>query len=134
MKKLLFVFLLGMLPTFIYSQDGFEYATTSKDGTDYYVKIVDDGSYGFGVKAWVKHTNKTKSFKNKKGKMVTTGGGYTLTLMEFSCNSKSYVVKQSVTYNKAGNVTSSDDMFSPISKEIVPGTVMEGIFDAVCTG
>lgn len=135
MKKLFIIFILSFLPIHSFSQEDFKYATSSKDGTDYYIKIVEkDSEYGLlPLKVWVKNTNKTKTFKNKKGKLVTTGGGYTLVLMEISCRSKTYIIKQSVTYNNAGNVTESDDNYSPISKEIVPGSVMEGIFDSACS-
>lgn len=136
MKKQLQIIALVLLPFIAYSQERFEYVTSSKDGKDYYTKIVKkDSEYEYSpLKVWVKSINKTKTFKNKNGKLVTTGGEYTLALMEISCRLKTYIVKQLVTYNKAGNITDFVNNYSStVSKEIVPDSIMEKIFYSVCS-
>lgn len=114
-----------------YSQDGFTYATTAKDGTEFYYKIKDIDN-GFSTEVWIKSYEKAKKVKNKKGKYITVGGGYTLSLLEIFCYSQTYKIKALVKYNSRGQVVSSDNIGSVISENIVPGSVMESIYNEVC--
>lgn len=132
MKKKLLLLIIGLFPILAFSQEGFEYATTSRDGTEYFIKTVDDSQEDY-TKIWMKNYNKTKTIKNKKGKIVQTGGGYTLALLELSCDLKTYAILRVLEYNKNGTVISSNEAFSPTHKEIIPDSVISGVFNSVCS-
>lgn len=74
---------------------------------------------------------KPRTIKNKKGKYVKTGGGKILQLMDISCSSQTYQIKSGVRYNSKGEVIASDN-FGDFPKNIVPGTVMESLYDEIC--
>lgn len=132
--RLLAFLLLGLISSKGYSQDGFVYSTSSTDGTDYYYKIKDTTGFSnsiFSVELWLKHNNKPKRIKNKKGKYITTGGEKILRLVNISCSSQTYTVESTVKYNSRGQVVYSDEFPRP-SEHIVPGSVMEGVYEDVC--
>ena len=113
-----------------YAQDGFQYATTG-NGVDYYYRIENSGLLGMYKEIWLKYDKPTKKVKTKSGKYVTRGGGYTMAFMEIGCSSKTHQTKNIINYDKNGNVTERDDI-PTFSKPIVPGSVIEGIYNAVC--
>lgn len=151
MKKLLFIAAL-LLSISIFSQQGvdsiyipqydksfdeqgFQYAATSVDGKRYYVKI-DKTQKLFdktimSVDVWVKYnyTSKTKG-KNGKSKKIDTG--HYLEYMNFDCSGKTYTGGEILQYNSTGKLINRDEKFSNITRRIVPGSVSEGLFDAVC--
>lgn len=129
MKKLLLFLITGIFPILTYSQEGFEYAITG-NGVDYYYKIESD-MMGFSKDIWLKYDRPTKKVKNKSGKYITKGGGYTMAFMEIGCSSKTHQTKNIINYDKNGNVTGRDDV-PTFSKPIVPGSVIEGIHKKVC--
>lgn len=138
--KSLLVALLGFLSMKSYSQDGFRYLGASTDGTEYYYKIKNqaDLSFGYGrgkissAEVWVKNTEKTRRVKNKQGKYVTVGGGYTLSLFKFSCSEQTYTIDDMIKYNSKGNVVSSNKMVSILPSHIPPGSVVESLYQRVC--
>lgn len=116
--------------SFSQSDDDFNYAASDNKGNDYYVYIE---KVNYSTKEiWIKKTDPIKTIKNKKGKYVKTGGGYTLSFLIVNCSDKEYDSKQTIKYNKSGDVVDSND-FPSYSNKVVPGSVMSGIFDFVCT-
>lgn len=128
--KVLAILVMGLVSIQGYAQEGFTYAFSVKDG-EYYYKIKRDTSFGLSKEVWIMDIEKPKTIKNKKGKYVKTGGGKILHLMDISCSSQTYQIKSSVKYNSKGKVISSDNSPS-FSEYIVPGTVMEGLYDEIC--
>lgn len=133
--RLLAFLLLGLISSKGYSQDGFIYSTSSTDGTHFYYKIKDTTEFFnsiSSVKLWLKYNNKPKRVKTKKGKYITTGGGEVLELLDISCSSQTYAVESTVKYNSRGQIIYSDDLPKYYSQNIVPGSVMEGVYKDVC--
>lgn len=130
-KNLLILLAILLFINVSYSQsdEDFNFVTTSKDGTEYYVYIEKNTEYSKEI--WVKSLIPTKTIKNKKGKYVKIGGGYNLAFIIMSCSKKKYDINQTVSYNKDGKVTENSD-FPSYDKKIVPGSVMSGIYDFVC--
>lgn len=134
MRKVLLLFIMT-ISACLYSQDGFQYVTTSKDGTDYYYQISShvDSNMGLYTDFWLKTGIPAKKIKTKSGKYSTTGGGYFLTLMRISCLEKTYLFKNTIKYDSAGKVIGTHDF--PIADEpkpIVPNSVVETIYKTVC--
>ena len=132
MRNILQLFVL-LLSCNIYSQQsGFEYAVTGNN-IDYYVRIESDidSSMGLYSNFWLKYDTPAKKIKTKSGKYINSGGGYTLAYMTISCYNKSHQTKNIIRYNKSGNVIGRDDI-PTFDKPIVPGSVVEGIYNKVC--
>lgn len=132
--RLLAFLLLGLISSKGYSQDGFIYSTSSTDGTDFYYKIKDTTDFFnsiSSVELWLRYNTPSKRVKNKKGKYITTGGEKILRLLTIYCSSQTYDVKSTIKYNSRGQVIYSDD-FPEHSQNIVPGSVMEGVYKDVC--
>lgn len=125
------LFFFGLNFTFSQSDDDFALAATSKDGTDYYVyveKTNDDESKAL----WIRHTTAVKSFRNKKGKNVTTGGEKTLIFINLNCREREFDMLQRVVYNPNGKLIHHDQDYD-MSNKIIPGSVMSGICEFVCS-
>jgi len=124
------VFLLIFSLSFSQSDEDFEYAAKDVNGSEYYVYIE---KVNYSTKdVWIKVTKPLKTIKNKKGKYVKTGGGYTLTFMTINCDERKFDIMESHTYDKNGNVISNDD-FPSYNNKVVPGSVMSGVFSFTCT-
>ena len=79
---------------------------------------------------WVKMTNPIKTIKNKSGKYIKSGGGYTLQFMKLDCSYKTYSATDGVTYNSSGKVVR--ETFDLYNERVIPGSIMEGIYRYVC--
>lgn len=132
MKTKLFLLVLFFLSfSKIYSQtEEFNYVTSSKSGEDYYVLIKKYNDYSTEI--WVKKTEPIKYKKNKKGKTIKTGGGNVLTFMTIKCGESTYDLGECISYYENGNVKSSVDI-SSYENRVIPGSVMEALYDFVCT-
>ena len=122
---LVFIFLTNL----IYSQitaGGYKLATTSTDGTEYFVDIyrIVNGTKDI----WVKNQ---KPLKDPKGKKVKNGGQITLMHLRMDCSNKEYDNLEIIIYDKTGRETSDTKNVS-FKNQIVPGSVMTGIYDFVC--
>ncbi len=126
---ILLAILLFINVSYSQSDEDFNYATTSKDGTEYYVYIEKTTDYSKEI--WVKSLIPAKTIKNKKGKYVKVGGGYNLAFIIISCSKKKYDITQTISYDKNGEVTDNNDFIS-YDERIVPGSVMSGIYNFVC--
>ncbi|REC75833.1 hypothetical protein DRF60_15085 [Chryseobacterium elymi] len=116
-------------------EQGFQYVTTSVDGKRYYVKV-DKSQKLFdktiiSVDVWVKY-NYTSKTKGKNGKLKKIDTGYYLEYMNFDCTGKAYTGGEVLQYNSIGKLINRDERFSNITRRIVPGSVSEGLFEAVC--
>lgn len=131
--KLFITFIFFLITNYSFSQsdEDFQLASVATDGTEYYV-YVEKTAYDGTKEIWVRSTKAIKSIKNKKGKIVKTGGEKTLTFMKIDCTEREYDVIEIVIYNRQGNVISQDQDYDS-SKKIVPGSVMSGIYDFVCS-
>ena len=124
------IFLLMSNYGFSQSDNDFLYARSDTKGGDYYVYI-EKAEYG-SKEIWIKKTEPLKTVKNKKGKYVKTGGGHTLQFVIIDCSNRKYDVKQRITYDKSGDVVDNND-FPSYDNKVIPGSVMSGIFDFVCS-
>ncbi|MBW8359593.1 MAG: hypothetical protein K0M63_07310 [Weeksellaceae bacterium] len=129
MKKLIFFFSVMLSMTTIKAQEGFQYAVTG-NGVDYYYRIEND-IMGISKQIWLKYDRPSKKVKTKSGKYVTKGGGFTMAYMEIGCSSKTHQTNNIINYDNNGNPTERDDT-PTFSKPIVPGSVIEGVYNAVC--
>lgn len=130
MKKILYLMLfLTSTIAFSQSDEDFSYVTSDVKNNDYYVYI-EKTNYST-VDAWIKKVEPIKTIKNKKGKIVKTGGGHTLQFIQMNCSEREFDIKESITYNKNGEVVSSND-YPSYNNKVVPGTVMAGILKAIC--
>jgi hypothetical protein len=132
MKTKIFITLLIMLSfSKVYSQnEEFTYVTTSTNGEGYSVLIKKIDEYSTEI--WVKKTEPIKSKKNRSGKIIKTGGGYSLTFMSIKCGDSTYDLGESIAYDQNGNVKSNIDIAS-YENRVVPGSVMSAIYDFVCS-
>lgn len=126
------LFIFFLFNTFAYSQtdEDFISVATAKDGTEYYVYI-EKAEYST-KSIWVKHTTPLKSFKNKKGKMVKSGGEKTLSFMTVDCAEREYTIQQSFLYNRNGDLKQEQDIPS-YGNKVVPGSIMSAIYNFVCS-
>ena len=115
--------------TTINAQEGFQYAVTG-NGVDYYYRIEND-IMGISKQIWLKYDRRSKKVKTKSGKYITKGGGFTMAYMEIGCSSKTHQTNNIINYDNNGNPTERDDT-PTFSKPIVPGSVIEGVYNAVC--
>ena len=109
--------------------DGFQYVTTSKEGSNYSILI--EKSKFNTTEIWVKNSVPLKTKKNSKGKLIKIGGGYVMTYMAINCENKEFNVEEKVSYNSKGEVINSDK-FGSYGNKIVPGSVMSAIYKFVC--
>ncbi|AZA87550.1 hypothetical protein EG349_12480 [Chryseobacterium shandongense] len=131
MRKILLQFAV-ILSAYLYSQQGgFQYATTDNKGVDYYFKLEGSNLYGLSQKVWIKYTAESRKIKNKKGKLINSGGGKVLTLFDISCQYNTYQILNTIKYNKNGDVIWSNNIPSS-TENVVAGSVMEGIYEAIC--
>jgi|GEM_PF-2998925 hypothetical protein len=113
-------------------QDGFRYVTTSDRGSFYYKIQRMETNYYKSADVWIKIKEKTKTYKNSKGKVVTTGGKVALSLITISCsNSRKYTVKKYIEYNSKGVPIAEEDG-SYKEEYVIPGSIMDSIFDSIC--
>ena len=112
-------------------QDGFRYVTTS-DGASFYYRIQSSIDIMKSADVWIKAKEKSKTYKNSKGKVITTGGNIGLWLMKISCsNSRKYTIEKFIQYNSKGVPIAEEDG-SYKEEYVVPGTMMDSIFDSIC--
>ncbi len=131
MRKILILFTI-ILSAYLYSQqEGFQYATTDKKGIDYYYKLERNNLYGMSQKVWIKYAAESKQVKNKKGKLINSGGGKVLTLFDISCQYNTYQILNTIKYNKKGEVIWSNNIPST-TENVVPGSLIEGIYEVIC--
>lgn len=109
--------------------DGFQYVTTSKEGSNYSILI--EKSEFNTTEIWVKNSVPLKTKKNSKGKLIKIGGGYVMTYMAINCEDKEFNIEEKVSYNSKGEVINSDK-FGSYGNKIVPGSVMSAIYKFVC--
>lgn len=115
----------------IYSQnEEFTYVTSSKNGEYYSVLIIKINDYS--TELWVKKTEPIISKKNKSGKIIKTGGGYSLTFMTIKCGDSTYDLGESIAYDQNENIKSNIDIAS-YENRVVPGSVMSAIYNFVCS-
>lgn len=129
MKKS-FLLLLLTLSTYLYSQEEFQYATTSKKGIKYYYKIEND-IMGVTTNFWLKYDSPTKKIKTKKGKYIVKEGGFTMAYMSISCLYNTYETNNLIMYDADGNVIGKDDI-PTFSQPIPPDSVIDGIAQKIC--
>ncbi|QSW89945.1 hypothetical protein J0383_03790 [Flavobacterium endoglycinae] len=130
MKKILFTAFLLIVFSKSFSQtDEFQYVTSGQDGTEVYLFFERDND---GYKEfWLKLVSPTKTVKNKKGKLIKTGGDSTLQFYKLDCSEKTYSTSDGVIYNRNGEaikkiyINSYDD-------KIIPGTILSAVYKFVC--
>ena len=113
-------------------QDGFRYVATSNRGVSFYYRIQSSIDIMKSADVWIKAKEKSKTYKNSKGKVITTGGNIGLWLMKISCsNSIKYTIEKFIQYNSKGVPIAEEDG-SYKEEYVVPGTMMDSIFDSIC--
>ncbi|MGU3375218.1 surface-adhesin E family protein [Chryseobacterium sp. M5A1_1a] len=118
-----------------YDEQGFFYATSSPDGKKYYLKIEKTQKLFdttiMTADVWVKLYNSSKA-KSENEKITKTGRGYYLEYMSFDCIGKMYSRGEILQYDSKGRLINTNNTFSHITRKVVPGTVNEGLYEAVC--
>ncbi|TRX12510.1 hypothetical protein FNW11_02950 [Flavobacterium gawalongense] len=133
MKKL-FLIMFFFMTTFSFSQsnDNFTYLCTVSDNKEseyyFYIEKVNYNS----KEVWIKKIEPEKTVKNKKGKYIKTGGKEILQFMSINCSEYEFDVKQTISYDRNGNVIKNDTSQN-YGNKVVPGSVMAGIFEGVCS-
>ena len=113
-------------------QDGFRYVATSNRGVSFYYRIQSSIDIMKSADVWIKAKEKSKTYKNSKGKVITTGGNIGLWLMKISCsNSRKYTVKKAIKYNSKGVIIAKEDGYYK-EEYVIPGSIMDSIFDSIC--
>jgi hypothetical protein len=113
----------------ISAQDEFVYIGMDADKTKVYVKK--EKTEGNETEIWVKSVKPTKKIKNKKGKMVTIGGGYTMIFMNFNCENKEYNTTFTYEYSSSGKLIRHMNIYDGYNK-VVPGTLGVSIYEYLC--
>ena len=133
MKKIILAITLMISSlTFAQEETDWTYLGDTNDGESIYLKLEQDNSYS--KKAWVKFVKPITSKKNKQGKLIKVGGGYTIGLWTVDCDDKVYSINSRLTYNSKGTVISQGESFyDPERENIIPDTVGEFIFKNICT-
>jgi hypothetical protein len=130
MKKILFTLLLILISQKSLSQnDEFTYVASATDGTEVYVLYERDN---YGTKEfWVKMVKPVKTVKNKKGKFIKSGGGYTLAFFKMDCSTKTYSTSDGVEYNRNGQVVNRS-FIDVYDEKVIPGSVLSAVYKFVC--
>ena len=132
MKKILFTLLILTISSNTFSQtdDEFQYVTSSKSGNQVYIHFEKDN---YGTKEfWLKMTEPIKTTKNKSGKIIKTGGGYSLEFITMDCSEKEYGSSNAVKYDRNGNPTQRPDYYDTQGEKIIPGSVMSAVHKYIC--
>jgi hypothetical protein len=132
MKKLLFTLLILTISSKTFSQtdDEFQYVTSSKSGNEVYIHFEKDNH---GTKEfWLKMTEPIKTTKNKSGKIIKSGGGYSLEYITMDCSEKEYASSNAVKYDRNGNPTHRPEYYDTHGKKIIPGSVMSAVHKFIC--
>lgn len=132
MTKILFTTLLLIISmkSFSQSDDEFQYITSSTSGTEVYVHFEKDNN---GTKEfWLKMTEPLKTVKSKNGKIINTGGGYTLEYINMNCNEKDYSSSNALKYDKKGTASQRPEYYDTYDVKIVPGSVMSAVYRYIC--
>ena len=132
MKKTLFtlLFLIVSCHTFSQSDNDFQYVTSSQSGKEIYIHFEKDN---YGTKEfWLKMTEPVKTTKSKSGKIIKTGGGYTIEYIKMNCSEKEFSSSYTTKYDKNGNPTSLSSYYDVHDQKIVPGSVMSGVYRYIC--
>ncbi len=124
------LFLLSSLSLSAQTDEDFELASVSSDGTSYYVYI-EKTNFDNSKNTWIKYTSPIKKIKNKKGKIIETGGEKTLMFMKIDCEDHEYDLLNITVYKKNGELKHSDDTYE-FGNKIIPGSVISNIYDHVC--
>jgi hypothetical protein len=121
-------------------QSDWEFAGKTTDGVLWYFiprTVTVEGSL---IKAWIVSSESPASIIIKRAKSKLSVDGfedysYTMTYEYIDCARKQYFIKEFVFYDKNGKVLDSSSPTSPASEKfgnIAPGSIMEGVANAVC--
>lgn len=110
--------------------EGFTYVGNTKDGSEYLVRVEKRGYQS--VNAWVKTKKPIKYVKNSKGKTVKIGGGYNLGYISLNCEERKYNIEEMIEYNSKSELVKQYKEGS-YDNRIVPGTIMDKIYNYLCT-
>ena len=127
--NIIFIITFNLL-SFAQSDEEFIYSTSDVQGSKYYIYI--ENKESGNDKVWIKRLDPEKTIKNKNGKIIKIGGGSTLNFVKINCSDKEYDQIEKIVYSKSGGVISSNDYHS-FGNKVIPGSVMSGIFNSVCT-
>ena len=131
--KNIYLIICLLICTLTYSQEdsSWKYLGDSTDGSEIFMKLEDDSSNY--KEAWIKTKKPFSSKKNKQGKIVKTGGGYTMGFWKVNCSEKTYSITNRITYNSKGNaISEGEEYYDPRDERVIPDTVGEAIFSNIC--
>lgn len=112
--------------------EGFVYLGESSDGEmEYYYKIEKKEELTNDIDVWLKSVEKSKTVKNKNGKLIKKGGNYTVSHSTIHCESNTYSADSYVKYSSKGEIITSGDL-NVYNKRIFPETMIEALKLAVC--
>ena len=111
------------------SFDDYVYVGSSKTKGEIYVRMEKrDGNLN---DFWIKQTILTKKFKNKNGKYITSGGGYSLAFIKLDCEERVYDCLKYIVYDRNGKVINSKDGRA-FNEKVIPETVLDAVREYVC--
>lgn len=132
MKKIILSSLLLLVSFSSFSQDaeGYTEVATSKDGDIFSVYI--EKTEGDRTEFWLKTTAPIKTIKGKNGKTIKKGGEKVLWFVIMDCPDKTYSTSNYVFYDSFGKSKDGSVVLNEYNKRVVPGTVMNIVYDYVC--
>lgn len=111
------------------SFNDYEFIGSSKTEGELYVMMEKrDGNLN---EFWIKQTIPKKKFKNKNGKYITSGGGYSLAFIKLDCEERVYDCLKYIVYDSNGKVTNSKDGRA-YNEKVVPKTSLDVVREYVC--
>lgn len=119
MKKIYLILFLISTYTHVLAQE-FKLAFTS--GNDKYF-IREEGNN----EAWLKEIRPLKKIKNKAGKWISTGGGFTLHYIKCNKNNRTYAIGETIIYDAKGNVKNRVEGSLYLTNKIIPDSIIEGV-------
>ena len=130
--KNIFILILTIYSTLLFSQNKFEYLGTTKNGMEIYANYVNSNiSDGILVQyVWVKTIDSPKKVNLKNGKSKTVEGNSTIALIKYlnyesnNLGPNKYILKKYTEYNSERKVVDTFDVddYEEKEKYIIPGT------------
>lgn len=130
MKRTITLFILFFTYLNCYSQE-WELVATANNGDKYYMKREKVNSYG-NPKVWTKETLKSTYYYSGNKKIPITNAT-SMTLREFDCSNRRFMLLAGTTYNSKGNTVESFNSEISDWVYVSPESIGEALLNFVCT-
>ncbi|MDR6967446.1 superfamily II DNA or RNA helicase [Flavobacterium arsenatis] len=129
--KFLYLFSFLFISITSYSQESFEEIATSKDGTKYYINIVDFDITNNIWKIWLKTEYPHKKINAKNGKSLLKYQGHQIQYLVFYCDKKTADILEYYIYDSDGAIESEGNSLR-FNSNVVPETITEWVYNYTC--